>query len=242
MPPHSKVSRNFEAIWSVGAQTTLKRIPLKVARNLKHSKFARGFIVSGKDVHAGSALTDRSAYLEQQRHVERVILCNVQQRVRLLFVLSLLSIGAFTDTTVAGSLIPSFSSLSKHDEVRIEFRSVGCWHERFARLTVVRARGITFVVLQPNELPRETKGIDSKSRKKRIRLEDDELRGLDELVEYYRHLPTNGKCTTVDRVSLTHLREGVVAASESFTDRTGDLYGYKNPAITDIGQLLNRLQ
>jgi hypothetical protein len=26
MPPHSKASRNFEAIWSVGAQTTLKRI------------------------------------------------------------------------------------------------------------------------------------------------------------------------------------------------------------------------
>jgi hypothetical protein len=32
MPRHSKASRNFEAIWPVGAQTTLKRIPLKVAR------------------------------------------------------------------------------------------------------------------------------------------------------------------------------------------------------------------
>jgi hypothetical protein len=38
MPPHSKVLRNFEAIWSVGAQTILKRIPLKTARNQRTSE------------------------------------------------------------------------------------------------------------------------------------------------------------------------------------------------------------
>jgi hypothetical protein len=52
-----------------------------------------------------------------------------------------------------------------------------------------------------------------------VSLSEGDLRGLDELLLFYRSNP-GGWCTVVDEIKITHLRENEVSATERFTDRS----------------------
>jgi len=70
-------------------------------------------------------------------------------------------------------------------------------------------------------------------------LTDSDLKGLDELLRFYRSSPRGG-CTTTDTITISQVRDGKTIATEQFTD--GSCSTYQMKGVTTLPELVHRLE
>jgi hypothetical protein len=148
---------------------------------------------------------------------------------------ALLAIAAASRYSGAAEVI-DFSKLPQGDTIRVEYRSAGCFHFCTNTLEFVRSRS-TRVTLLTNSSPAQNSAT--------LPLTPEEVRGLDQLLEFYRQ-PRPGGCTTVDTIVFTRLRGNSVVATETFTDASCIVGRSTAPevtkSITSLHNLVFRLE
>ena len=167
--------------------------------------------------------------------------------MRLCFLLLLL-FGVYV--TRATEILP-FSELKAGEEIRIEFKSHGCFHSSTNVLAIKRDKQIKVVLVQALRTTTERGGAFPNSKQstseKELSLTADETAGQDRLLEYYR-TRHSGMCTTVDEVTFSHVKAGKTVMTEKFKDESCGLLARllrknpKEPKITSIQELLSRFE
>jgi hypothetical protein len=72
-----------------------------------------------------------------------------------------------------------------------------------------------------------------------VTLTDSDLKGLDEVLRFYRSSPRGG-CTTEDTITISQVRDGKTVATERFTDDSCSTYQMKG--ITTFSEIVRRLE
>jgi hypothetical protein len=105
-----------------------------------------------------------------------------------------------------------FSAIASNEELHIRFISRGCFSGRDNELTFRKSTMTTAsVVAVRYGMERVPVGT--------IQLTDDEIRGLDRLLEHYRSKP-EGWCSTKDLITFSLRRNGQVVETFKVIDRT----------------------
>jgi len=142
----------------------------------------------------------------------------------------------------AADKIATFSSLPTSDSLEVRFTSGGCFH--FYTYDFVFRHGakssvsVASVTLQWSE---KKKQYSEKSREKlgQVHLTDADLKGLDELLRFYRSQPGGG-CTTVDTITVSQSRDGKTIATEQFVD--GSCRTHTKNSFTTLPEIARRLE
>lgn len=142
----------------------------------------------------------------------------------------------------AAEKVATFSSLPATDTLEVRFTSSGCFH--FYTFDFLFHRGaassVTVVSVTQQWSVKKKKYID-KSREKlgNVQLTDADLKGLDELLNFYRSQPGGG-CTTVDHITVSQLRDGKAVATEQFVD--GSCATHRTNSFTTLPEIAQRLE
>lgn len=116
--------------------------------------------------------------------------------------------------------VATFSALPTTDTLQVRLNSSGCFHYYTYDFTFQRGAtnhaSVASLLTEPRAFGNKRR---DKSRKElgRVSLSEEDLKGLDASLEYYRSKPTGG-CTTVVRVSISQVRNGRILATENFVD------------------------
>ena len=137
----------------------------------------------------------------------------------------------------ANDQVSLFSELPKGDEIRLIYKTQGCFGGGTCELLFENRTNVsaTFWYFQgPSEATKVLGGS--------ISLSEADLRGLDKLLWFYRSNP-GGDCTTVDEIKVTHLRKKEILATEQFTDRSCS-HLFSRPeveGVLTIGTLISKM-
>jgi hypothetical protein len=140
-----------------------------------------------------------------------------------------------------------FSELQPGDRIHVHFRSVGCYHnvaytfdfERGARATVrIKSLGRAWSPVTPDfetQIPHLLGTLTLSAR---------DLRGLDNLVQFYRTHP-DGFCSTAEDITIKYPqyfedRPEPVIVTERYTDLSCD--NFRLPGLTTFPSLAQRLE
>jgi len=120
------------------------------------------------------------------------------------------------------------------------YKTTGCFHHREYELIFKRATALDVTIVRVDLTRSEAQRtfITNRTVLGDLELKNDEVKGLDRLLAFYRSHPPFG-CTTVDRITFSQRREGKVIATEKFTDGSCSFIDRKD--ITWIGNLVDRL-
>jgi len=135
-----------------------------------------------------------------------------------------------------------FSELQPGERITIRFTSQGCFHYfgydfEFAR------NGTTTARITPVECRLSTAGHSNDYHTRQslgtLTLTSTEISGLDRLVRFYRTHPKR-RCTTVDEITIKHLRGKSVIATENYIDASCDTYNLRR--VTTLPSLVKRIE
>lgn len=121
----------------------------------------------------------------------------------------------------ASDKVATFSSLPRTDTIEIRFNSSGCFHDYTYDYTfqIGTTSSVSIASVKQTWSLKNKRIEESRSALGIVPLTATDLKGLDELLQFYRSEPAGG-CTTVDRVTVSQLRNGKPIATEQFIDRT----------------------
>ena len=112
-------------------------------------------------------------------------------------------------TTPAWSEDRTFGGMRSGESAEIRFGTVGCFHHEEAVITIARAdRFETTIARKHGDEP------------VRVKLSDQEVAQLDELLAFYRTLEGQGGCTTTDTIGVLWRGPTIMPYIEPFTDAT----------------------
>jgi hypothetical protein len=114
-----------------------------------------------------------------------------------------------------------FSRLEEHDTVQVEFESQGCFNHSIWSLRFERKDGLLVSIHPFSKKKRQPSSV--------IKLTEDEVKGLDQLLKFYRSNHANG-CTTVDSITLTLYRGIKPMRQEKYTDASCSLLDHPDPS------------
>lgn len=116
--------------------------------------------------------------------------------------------------------VPSFAALSRGDRIHIDYISNGCFHRDHFRLTFESGSPFTVTIVSVESiwLSDDRQAVEEK-RLGTLNLSREDLTGLDQLIAFYRSDP-GGSCTTIDKITFSHIRNGRIVVQERFTDAT----------------------
>ena len=142
-------------------------------------------------------------------------------------------------TPMADSVV-AFSRLGSGEELRIHFRSSGCFHNDVYDLVfqsgprpTVTVAGVRYGFIRSMARDRAPRSVGT------LALSDSEVAGLDALLRLYRDRP-RGDCTTTEIVDVAYVRDGAVLASETFID--GSCAIDRAEGITSLQRLIWRAE
>ena len=134
--------------------------------------------------------------------------------------LFLFVLGACTPSVNAEQKVASFSALPKGDELEVTFRTSGCFHFAAYELTFRRSKDTNVSVTQiiyEGSPEREAITATNRIDLGQLSLSKSDLEGLDKLLRFYRNVP-EGRCTTVEGISISQRHEGRTVATEKYVD------------------------
>lgn len=121
--------------------------------------------------------------------------------------------------------VADFSHLPQGDVLVIHYHSSGCFHT-------------TEATLEYRSFPKPVIVVRGKGRKV-LRPTQEEIRGLDALLRFYRS-PRSSGCTTIDTVMFNQVHDGITVATETFTDASCSSFDQKG--VLRIPELLTRAE
>jgi len=138
----------------------------------------------------------------------------------------------------AAEKLTPFAKLPATDELQVRFASSGCFHSTTHEFTFRRGATSTVAVAS---VKAEWSDAKHKDREElgQVALSDSDLKGLDELLRFYRSNPRGG-CTTIDRITISRVRNGKTLATEEFTD--GSCSTYQLKGVTTLSEIVRRLE
>ncbi len=114
-----------------------------------------------------------------------------------------------------------FSELKQGESIAIDFVSSGCFHHEHYELVFRRDRELQ-VTIREAQIVWEGNKVASESFRllKSRNLNDQEAKGLDALLEFYRSKP-RAAFTTIDTITVSHSHPAGDLTIEKFTDASG---------------------
>ena len=153
-----------------------------------------------------------------------------------------LAVGCVSVGASAADKMDTFSKLPATDILQVRFVSRGCFHFSTHELTFRRGATSTVAVVSVlQEWSDATKQLSDVKREElgHVTLTDSDLKGLDELLRFYRSSPWGG-CTTTDTITISQVRDGKTIATEQFTDSSCSTYQMKD--VTTLAEVVRRLE
>ena len=155
--------------------------------------------------------------------------------------LILLVLACLVSTAVGADKVATFSSLPEGDELEMNFATTGCFHFAEYDLKFRRTPKPTVSVVQigytwSDELKKMT--ATNRTTLGELTLSKADLKGLDNLLEFYRS-PRRGGCTTHERFSISQRHDGTLTATEHFVDLS---CSYERKNLLRITELVLRFE
>jgi hypothetical protein len=154
---------------------------------------------------------------------------------------TMVAVACLLSHAAAADQVAAFSSLPTGDELEMTFSTDGCFHSALYELRFSRSPGANVSIVQVQfEWSEKLKSVVSTKRVTLgdLTLSEADVRGLDNLLQFYRSARHNG-CTTVEKLSIAQRHDGKITAREQFIDGS---CSYERKDLTRIAELVARLQ
>lgn len=135
-----------------------------------------------------------------------------------------------------------FSQLQPGEQIKIHFISQGCFRTVAYDFAFERNTATTVRIwsLKPSRNA-STESLEYHALKPlgTLTLTSRDIQGLDRLIRFYQSHP-EGRCTTVDKITISHIRDGRVIAENHYVDQSCDASNSRH--ITALPSLVRRLE